>query len=125
MALLSARQNRFLVSSVVLFLGVAAFGACRQAEGPATESPSATPVAQREAAPAAPSPSPAISPLPIKTGEVPEMMRRAMTREEVEKAFQQLPPQVRDRLKGLSYEPANVPPPNLVRPLPTPTPAKK
>ena len=36
------------------------------------------------------------------------MMKRAFTKEEMDKAMQQLPPEIRD-LKGMSYSPSNIP----------------
>jgi len=117
--------NRYAFLALSLSFALTILPACRKVESPATEAPSAasSPVVPRNAAPVSTSPSPGTSPYPIKTGEVPEMMRRAMTKEEVDKAFQQLPPQIRDRLKGLSYEPSSVSP--QIQGRPTPTPAKK
>lgn len=101
----------------------ASLSACRKAESPAAGSvnSSPSPAPTLEAATSAPDASPTTSPTPVKPGEVPEMMRRAMTKEEVDRAFQQLPPEIRDRLKGLSYAPSQAPPNSR----PTPTPSKK
>lgn len=108
-------------SMVVLatVLVVVSLGACRKVESPNTGSVTTapSPAPSREASALAP----AASPTPVKPGEVPEMMRRAMTKEEVDRAFQQLPPEIRDRLKGLSYAPSQAPPNSR----PTPTPSKK
>lgn len=82
-------------------------------------------------APAAPvavaSPASGPSPTPnamIKQAEaqpgvpvsVPESLKRPMTPEELQKAMQALPPEVRQRIMGLGQQP---------RPSPTPEPAKK
>jgi len=58
---------------------------------------------------------------PVPPGEVPEMMKRAFTREEMDKAIEQLPPEVRSRLKGMSYLPTEAKPALPVKPSPTPT----
>lgn len=102
-------------------LAVVGLSACRKVENTDAGSVTPSPAPSREAAALAPAASPSASPLPAKPGEVPEMMRRAMTKEEVDRAFQQLPPEIRDRLKGLSYGPSQAQP--YARP--TPTPAKK
>ena len=50
---------------------------------------------------------------------VPESMRRPLTGEELQKALQQLPPEVRARIQGMQAAPQGV------RPQTTPQPAKK
>jgi hypothetical protein len=49
------------------------------------------------------------------------MMKRAFTREEMDKVIEQLPPEVRSRLKGMSYLPTETKPALPVKPSPTPT----
>lgn len=68
-----------------------------------------------------PSPTPAVSSTPaVKPGEVPEMMKRAFTKDEMDKAMEQLPPEIRSRLKGLSYAPSNITPDVPVKAAPSP-----
>jgi len=42
---------------------------------------------------------------------VPESMKRAMTPQEMQKALQQLPPEVRSRIMGMQKLPSPSPPP--------------
>ncbi|MBK8314270.1 MAG: hypothetical protein IPL01_09715 [Acidobacteria bacterium] len=63
-------------------------------------------------------PGPASSPAAgANADKVPEMMKRAMTKEEMEKALQAMPPEVRKRIQGLAPAPPNA--------VPTAAPKKK
>jgi hypothetical protein len=104
--------------------------ACRKGVdlGSDPQSPAATSSPQTDApAVATPNPSAATSATPSTPakpgppGEVPEMMKRAFTKEEMDKAIDQLPPEVRSRLKGMSYLPTEAKPAPPVKPSPTPT----
>ncbi len=101
--------------------------ACRGEQSSSTASP--TPAAVATASPdnarVAATPTPASSPQSKTSPEVPEMLKRAFTKEEMEKAMQQLPPEVRARIQGLSYAPAGVRPNAAPTPSPSPTPKRK
>ncbi|MFN6202394.1 MAG: hypothetical protein ACK496_07920 [Acidobacteriota bacterium] len=104
--------STLLLRTTFLVLVAASVG-CRKEVDLDAGAPTPTPVVQQASptpTPALPLPaSPAPSASPTKPGEVPEMMKRAFTKEEMDKAMQQLPPEIRDRLKGMSYSPSNIP----------------
>ncbi len=59
---------------------------------------------------------------------IPDIMTRPFTKEEMDKALQQLPPEVRARIQGLSLAPAGVNPQASSKPQgasPSPTPRRK
>src|SRR5262245_62601992 len=113
-----------------------ALSACRDSNGgssdssssgrPASAVPATSTPAPNAAAPtppvaangaATPTPNPAIKQAQSQPGvpaNVPESMKRPLTREEMQKALQQLPPEVRSRIMGLQKMPS-----------PTPQPARK
>jgi hypothetical protein len=105
---------------------IVVFSACKSGQNSATNSPAQAVQPAAQPAPAA-SPivvaTPASSSSPDQTGKksgaqdnVPEIMKRPMTKEEMEKAMQALPPEVRARLQGMGVRPAG--------PAATPTPKK-
>ena len=115
----------------LLLLGLTA---CQKGVDLGTQAPAPGPtpvVRQVEASPAppgtsAPGPAPGASPAPsVKPGEVPEMMKRAFTKEEMDKAMDQLPPEIRSRLKGLSYAPSTINAQIPVKATPSPSPKKR
>ena len=116
-----------IAANLVLCAPLAAgLAACRKGVdlGSDSKSPAATSSPQTDArAVATPNPvaTPSAPAKPVPTGEVPEMMKRAFTREEMDKAIDQLPPEVRSRLKGMSYLPTEAKPALPVKPSPTPT----
>ncbi len=118
-------RNLKCLGGGLLLLGLTA---CQKGVDLGTQAPSpgATPVVRQvEAAPTPATPAapavPGASPAPsVKPGEVPEMMKRAFTKEEMDKAMDQLPPEIRSRLKGLSYAPSNIRAEIPVKPTPTP-----
>lgn len=86
------------------------------ASNDAAVAPSPAPSGAVQSAPS-PTPHPVIKQAQAKPGEpmaVPESMKRPLNAEEMKKALQQLPPEVRARIMGLQQMPA-----------PTPQPAKK
>ena len=90
-----------------------------------TSAPSSTPTPTPVAAP---QPSPAAQPaappiLPGTSSNVPEMMTRPFTPQELDKALEQLPPEVRQQMRGLGYGLSNKPAP--VKPAPSPTVPKR
>lgn len=106
-----------------LMLGLAA---CKSEQSPSTASPTpATATASPETARSVATPTAAASPQSKASPEVPEIMKRAFTKEEMEKALQQLPPEVRARIQGLSYAPAGARPNAAPTPSPSPSPKRK
>jgi hypothetical protein len=109
---------------VLISILVIALSACQSSQSTVSNSPAqpaqtAQPVAATPAPIELPSPSPGSTQTTKKTGttdNVPEIMRRPMTKEEMDKALQALPPEVRARLQGMGMRPAN--------PKATPTPKK-
>src|SRR5262245_23546554 len=78
---------------------------------PAQNAASPTPSVAANAA-ATPTPNPAIKQAQAQPGvpvNVPESMKRPMTSEEMQKAMQQLPPEVRSRIMGMQKLPAPSP----------------
>ncbi len=111
----------------LLLLGLTA---CQKGVDLETKAPAPGPtpvVRQLEATPAPPTtPAPGASPATsVKPGEVPEMMKRAFTKEEMDKAMDQLPPEIRSRLKGLSYAPSTISAQIPVKTKPTPSSTKR
>ncbi|MFZ4629782.1 MAG: hypothetical protein ACOYNR_15765 [Blastocatellia bacterium] len=87
---------------------------------PPTPLPTSTP----SPTPAAPQPSPTAPPgtppiLPGTSANVPEMLTRPFTPQELDKALEQLPPEVRQQMRGLGYGLSNKPAP--VKPNPSST----
>lgn len=97
--------------------------ACRGSQRTVSNSPSQTTSSTQSAQPAQTvqtAPSPGLNQNEKKSAAkdgVPEIMKRALTKEEMEKAMEQMPPQVRAQLKGMA--------PKAASPTPTPTPRKK
>lgn len=90
-------------------------GANSQASPASASQPAATPVVS-----ATPHPSPASTPASAKQASldnVPEMLRRPFTKEEMEKALQKMPPEVRARIQGMAVATAT--------PSPQPSPKAK
>ena len=86
---------------------------------PATDASNATPAV----AASSPSPSPTMNPVikqaaaqPGVPVAVPDVVKRPLTPEEMQKALQALPPEVRQRIMGMQKMP---------QPSPSPSPAKK
>jgi hypothetical protein len=109
---------------VLISILVIAFPACQSSQSTVSNSPSqptqaAQPTATVQLTVELPTPTPGLTQTPKKSGtpdNVPEIMKRPMTREEMDKALQALPPEVRARLQGMGMRPAN--------PKATPTPKK-
>jgi len=85
--------------------------------------PTSAPASTPTPTPAAPQPSPAAQSatpkiLPGTSSNVPEMMTRPFTPQELDKALEQLPPEVRQQMRGLGYRLSNKPAP--VKPAPSP-----
>jgi len=101
---------------------VVAFSACRGNQNTASNSPTpqptqaSQPVQPAPLSTASPGAAQAAKPSTSKDG-VPEIMKRPMTPEEMQKAMQQLPPEVRARLQGMGLKPVN--------PVSTPSPQKR
>lgn len=130
-------QSRRRLLTVTLFLGtIVAISGC--GKEPGSEAPqngmksaeasptppvvAATPAESRPAVVASPTPAAGGDKSAFKsTSPIPEMMTRPFTKEEMDKALQQLPPEVRARLQGLSLAPAGVTP----APLPSPSPKRR
>jgi hypothetical protein len=90
--------------------------------------PTSAPASTPTPTPAAPQPSPAAQSatpkiLPGTSSNVPEMMTRPFTPQELDKALEQLPPEVRQQMRGLGYGISNKPAP--VKPVPSPTVQKR
>jgi hypothetical protein len=120
----SISSLRFVTLFILLgagLSGLSGLSGCRKGVDLDAGTPSPTPIVEQAASTPTPSSTipaqPAASASPVKPGEVPEMMKRAFTKDEMDKAMQQLPPEIRDRLKGMSYAPSNIP-------APKPAPAK-
>ena len=109
----SFNQLRHLTLLTLVAASLSGLAGCRKGVDLESGAPTPTPVVQQAAPTPTPGPSlpaqPATSASPAKPGDVPEMMKRAFTKEEMDKAMQQLPPEIRDRLKGMSYSPSNIP----------------
>lgn len=107
--------------SFCLIIASTIFGACQNAEPKQQQPPvqSSTPQpAQSVVSIPLSTPGPASSPAAgANADKVPEMMKRAMTKEEMEKALQAMPPEVRKRIQGLAPAPPNA--------VPTAAPKKK
>ena len=110
--------------SFCLIIASTIFGACQNAEPKQQQPPvqsSAPQPAQSVVSIPLSTPGPASSPAAGANGanadKVPEMMKRAMTKEEMEKALQAMPPEVRKRIQGLAPAPPNA--------VPTAAPKKK
>jgi hypothetical protein len=97
---------------------IAALSACQSNQNAVSHSPSSQPtqpaqVTQPAATPAggsSPTGSPGAPQKANKSGapdNTPEIMKRPMTKEEMNKAMQALPPEVRARLQGLGIRPVN------------------
>lgn len=104
-----------------LVVSAALWVSCRKAAGPGAGQPAQVSTPQPAAtAVSIPLSTPAGSPSPGakgKAGDVPEIMKRPLTREEMEKALQAMPPEIRARIQGLGPAPPGV--------VPTPSPKKK
>ncbi len=124
--MLSVRYLRSLTLIILTAAALIGLNACRKGVDLNSGAPASTSSTPVDSAASTPTPTPtppnqpAASASPVKPGEVPDMMKRAFTKEEMDKAMQQLPPEIRDRLKGLSYAPSNIPAPTPAKP-----PAKK
>ncbi len=107
--------------SFCLIIAATIFGACQNAEPKQQQPPvqsSAPQPAQSVVSIPLSTPGPASSPAAgANADKVPEMMKRAMTKEEMEKALQAMPPEVRKRIQGLAPAPPNA--------VPTAAPKKK
>ncbi|MFM8395579.1 MAG: hypothetical protein ACKOB4_16820 [Acidobacteriota bacterium] len=136
--MVSLNQLRHVTLLTLAAASLCGLAGCRKGVDLESGAPTSTPVVQSAAPTPTPDPSlstqpgqqvqpgqpelaqPAGAASPVKPGEVPEMMKRAFTKEEMDKAMQQLPPEIRDRLKGMSYSPSNIP-----ATIPATPPAKK
>jgi hypothetical protein len=108
-------QNSRSIFFITISIIVIAFSACHSGQSTVSNS-SAQPAQTAQPADATPSPvvlstpSPGSTQTTKKTGttdNVPEIMKRPMTKEEMDKALQALPPEVRARLQGMGMRPAN------------------
>ena len=115
------RQTRAWVSVWLLF-SVLPVAGCRQQQtvlervDAPTPTPTPTPVMPKPS----PSGQPATAPiLPGTSSNVPEMLTRPFTPQELDKALEQLPPEVRQQMRGLGYGLSNKPAP--VKPNPSST----
>ncbi len=118
------RQTRAWVA-VCLLLFLFLMVGCREEKtvvdrvAPPTPLPASTP----SPTPAAPQPSPTAQPgappiLPGTSANIPEMLTRPFTPQELDKALEQLPPEVRQQMRGLGYGLSNNPAP--LKPSPSP-----
>ncbi len=115
-------NNGFLLVLTLSF----ALSACSKSNGSVSDSSSSgaaaatSAPAQSAAAPspsvaaqsASPTPNPMIKQAQAQPGvpvNVPESMKRPLTKEEMQKALQQLPPEVRTRIMGLQQVPSPTP----------------
>jgi len=120
--------RRFHLTCGILFALTLSFAlsACGKSSGGVSNSSSSRVVpAQSAQAPNAAAPSPSVgaaTPTPnpmIKQAQtqpgvpvnVPESMKRPLTKEEMQKAMQQLPPEVRARIMGMKQSPSPSPQP--------------
>ena len=129
-----ARHFRPVLGLIVVLTLISALSACSGSKGadssssgraasaaPATSNSTPNAAAPSPSAPAqtsaSPTPNPLIKQAQAKPGvpvNVPESMKRPLTAEEMQKALQQLPPEVRSRIMGMQ----KLPPPS-------PSPARK
>ena len=116
------RQTRGLVS-VWLLLFLLLVAGCRQQQTVLERVDAPTPTPTPTPTPVMPKPSPSAQPagapiLPGTSSNVPEMLTRPFTPQELDKALEQLPPEVRQQMRGLGYGLSNNPAP--VKPSPSP-----
>ena len=111
---------------VWLLLFLLLLAGCRQQqtvlERVDTPTPTPTPVptprpVSLEPSPSAQSAAPPV--LPGTSSNVPEMLTRPFTQQELDKALEQLPPEVRQQMRGLGYTLSNKPAPAKPNPSPT------
>ena len=120
------RLTRGILFALTLSFALSACG--KSSGGVSNSSPSSVVPAQSAQAPNAAAPSPSVAangaatPTPnpmIKQAQtqpgvpvnVPESLKRPLTKEEMQKAMQQLPPEVRARIMGLKQSPSPSPQP--------------
>ncbi len=110
------------ISFFSVLILTAALSACKSSQSSATNSPAQPSQPAPVSSPiVVATPAPSSSPdqsgkKPATPNNVPEIMKRPMTKEEMDKAMQALPPEVRARLQGMGMKPAG--------PSGTPTPKK-
>ncbi len=109
-------MNIRVIGSILILVFAGVFIGCGSNQSAATSSPSQTPQPTPTVIPisiAQPQSSPEAKQAANKSKAndgVPEMMKRQMTPEEMKKAMEALPPEVRARLQGLGQKPANAAP---------------
>jgi uncharacterized lipoprotein YajG len=111
-----------LISIFALLSGCSSESQTAPASQPANTTQQAQP-AQSSTPRATVSPSQSMDPKQAakrSQDNIPEIMRRPLTREEMEKALEKMPPEVRARIQGLGVAPPGARP----KPSPTPTPKK-
>ena len=110
--------------SVWLLFFLLLVAGCRQQQTVLERVDAPTPTPTPTPTPVMPKPSPSGQPaaapiLPGTSSNVPEMLTRPFTPQELDKALEQLPPEVRQQMRGLGYGLSNKPAP--VKPNPSPT----